>query len=62
MTSITPSELALLRSRPHETTLWLSIYQPDTVLACQVSGTHAKGDRVINYDNVTDGSYLLIED
>src|SRR3990167_3057633 len=56
------SELALLRSSPHETTLWLSIYQPDTVLACQVSGTHAKGDRIISYDSVTEGSYLLIED
>lgn len=58
MTSITPAELTLLRSRPHETNLWLSIYDPLVILACQVTGsTAAPGDRIINYDNVTPGSW-----
>lgn len=55
-------ETALLRSRPHTTKLWLSIYQPTTVLACQVNNVSiTKGARTIAYDNVIGGSYQLIQ-
>ena len=57
MVTITASELSLLRSRPHETNLWLSIYKPDIKFACQVNDASiAPGERVITYDNVTIGS------
>ena len=61
MTVPTASELALLNSHPQMTKLWLSIYQPDTVLACQVSTGTSKGSTTIPYDSVTAGSYSLIE-
>ena len=61
MTSITSNELELLRSRPHETTLWLSIYKPEVILACQINdASAAPGLRVITYNNVTAGSYTNI--
>lgn len=55
----TSSEITLLRTRPHETQLWLSIYQPQTMLACQITGTMARGSMQIPYDTVSAGSYLL---
>lgn len=58
MVAITNSELTLLRSRPHETNLWLSIYEPLVILACQITGSAvAPGLRDIPYDNVTPGSW-----
>jgi len=55
------SQLSLLRTRPHSTKLWLSIYQPSTVLACQVNDAAiAKGEIEIPYDNVTQGSYTNV--
>jgi len=53
----TPTELGLLRQRPHRTKLYLSIFQPTTVMACQVSGTVARNDYVIPYGSVTTGAY-----
>jgi len=59
---ITPQELQLLETRPHRTKLWLSIYNPNTVLACRVNDAGIeKGARTIIYDSVTAGSYLLVE-
>ena len=59
---VTNEQLTLLRSRPHNTRLWLSIYQPTTVLAAQINdGSITKGDRSITFDTVTAGSYLLIQ-
>jgi len=56
------ADIALLRSRPHNTKLWLSIYQPSTVLACQVNDlTIAKGEMDITYDSVTEGSHLNVK-
>lgn len=57
MTSITSAELTLLRSRPHETNLWLSIYKPTVALACQLNNALAGPEwRIIDYNNVTSGS------
>lgn len=53
------SDLALIRdSKSHYTDLYMSIFQPDTVLQCQVNDISiAKGARTIAYDNVTAGSW-----
>lgn len=51
-----------LQTRPHRTKLYLSVYQPDTVLACQVNDpTISKGEREITYNLVSSGSYLGIK-
>lgn len=57
----TAAELAYLRDRPHQTKLYLSIYQPQTVLACRTTGSPVRGERVISYNTVTAGSYLSVE-
>ena len=58
----TEQELALLRTKGHETTLWLSIYKPPTVMACRVNdATITKDARLITYDGVTAGSYSMVE-
>ena len=57
MTSITAAELNLLRSRPHETGLWLSIYDPPVIFSAQIdNASAAPGDRVIIWDSTT-GTY-----
>lgn len=59
---LTASELTNLRKRPHSSKLWLSVYEPSTVLACRVNNiSAAKGDRAIIFDAVTAGSYLLVQ-
>ena len=60
MTVPTTAELALLRSHPQATKLYLSIYQPTYAMACQLSGTATKGMMEISYDGVTTGSYTRI--
>jgi hypothetical protein len=58
----TSAELALLKTRPQETKLWLSIYQPKTALACRLNSTGtSKGMREIPYDTVTEGSFNLVD-
>lgn len=58
----TYTELTLLRSHPHETNLWLSIYKPTTVLSVQLNNASAApGDRIIPYDNVFEGWYTSVE-
>ena len=62
MSTLTSSELSLLRTRPHRTKLWLSIYQPKTVLAGTVNDASiGKGARTITY-TASSGSYSSIED
>jgi len=62
MSTLTTQELGLLRSRPHSTKLWLSVYQPNTVLTCQVDdATIARGDYQITFDNVTAGAYSNVK-
>lgn len=58
MTTPTAAELALLRSQPHESELYLSIYRPKTVFAAQVNDAAIeKGEQVITYNNVTTGQW-----
>ena len=59
---LTAEQVTTLRSNPHLTKLYLSIYQPDTRLACRVNDINiAKGEREITFDSVSAGSYLLVE-
>jgi len=61
MSTLTDAELALLRTQPHRSRFYLSIYEPNTVLACQVTGSVEKGDQEITYDSESEGSYLLVK-
>lgn len=60
MTVPTAAELALLNSQPQMTKLYLSIYQPDTVLEFRITGSAAKGDTTLN-GTVLSGSPSLVE-
>lgn len=60
MSQPTPAEIALLRNQEHQTHLYLSIYQPKTVLSCQVNNVAiAKSAIAIVYDGAS-GSYLNV--
>lgn len=54
---LTNSELSALRSQPHRTNLWLSIYRPNTIMTARATGTYSVGDAQINYISAS-GSYL----
>lgn len=58
---LSAAQLETIRTRPQSTELYLSIFQPRTVMACRVTGTLARGDRSIGYYNVTTGSISAIE-
>lgn len=60
MTITTPAQLNTIRTQPHSTTLYLSVYKPKTLMAAQVTGTYVFGDMDISYSNVTTGSYLNV--
>lgn len=56
------SDLETIRKRPSQTKLDLFIFQPRTVMQCQIDNVNiAKGEREIDYSSVTLGSYLDIE-
>jgi len=62
MTTPSAGELALLRTHPQLTRLYLSIYNPRTVFAARVNNISiAKNDKVIAYDSVTTGNYLAVQ-
>jgi len=61
MTTPTSAELALLRTQPQQTKLYLSIFEPQIVFQARVNDAGiAKGDRIITYDggvgNYTDAT------
>lgn len=62
---LTSSQLETLRTRPHNTKLWLSIYQPKVMLAGQatngVGGVLTRNSRVITVFNITEGSFANIQ-
>lgn len=61
MTQPSPSEIVLLRSKEHNTQLYLSIYQPNTVFAAQIANPGiGVGAIYIDYDTVSSGSYADI--
>lgn len=63
MTELTTAEKDLIRTRPHRTKLWLSIYQPKTVFSAQVNNFgSAQGDRDIFYDGLITGSSSFVNE
>lgn len=58
---LTSAQGALLRQRPQQTKLYLSIFQPQIVFQARINnGSAARGDRVIPYDTVSLGSFTAI--
>src|SRR5688572_3429334 len=59
---LSSTQLETLRTRPSQTTLYLSIFQPQIIMKCRLNNpSAAKGDRVIPYDGVTLGSFASVE-
>jgi hypothetical protein len=58
---LTNAQLETLRTRPQQTRLYLSIFQPRTIFQAQVNGTISKGDRTITFDSVSSGSIAAVE-
>lgn len=56
----TVSETQLLRSRPHNTKLYLSIYEPNTVLSATVTGSVDRGEMAVPFVEVS-GDTALVE-
>lgn len=52
MGALTAPQLAYLRNTAHATKLALVVYNPSSVLTCQVNGAQATGARTITVDNV----------
>jgi hypothetical protein len=62
MTQLSASQLETIRKHPQQTKLHLSIFTPQVVMKCRVNNPAAsRGDRIIPYDTVSQGSYLNIE-
>jgi hypothetical protein len=59
---LSASDLALIRdTKAHYTDLYLSVYQPNIVLQCQVNDlTITKGEQNITFDNTTAGTWLNV--
>jgi hypothetical protein len=60
MTRLSPPQLELIRVRPQETKLHLSIFEPSTALAARVNGSITKGEMNIPYDTVSEGSFTNV--
>lgn len=60
MTILTPAQINILRSRPQQTQLFLSIYQPKTLFAAQVTGSYGQGGNPVSFYNITTGSWTNI--
>lgn len=58
---LSTAEKEIVRSRPQSTELYLSIFQPRTVMSCRVTGSYSRGDREIGYYNVATGSVSALE-
>lgn len=61
MTSLSPANLELIRTRPQQTNLYLSIFQPQAIFKARINNASiTKGARVIAFDTVSLGSYTDI--
>jgi len=60
MTTPTAGELALLRTQPQQTKLYLSIFDPQILFQAQVNDVSiAKGEQVITYDNSSGNRFVV---
>lgn len=56
------NELSLVRNTEHRTNLYISIYDPNIIFACQVDDASiSKGARAIAYDSISQGSGTFID-
>lgn len=56
------SDLSILRSRPHTSSLYLSIFNPEIVMQCKINNPSiAKGAITIDYDTVTLGDFSAVD-
>lgn len=60
MSVASAAERTLLDTHPQRSKLYLSVFQPQTALSCQVNGSYNTTNQTVGYDNVTAGSYLNI--
>lgn len=59
---LSPSDLQLVKTRPQQTELFLSVFQPRIVMKARVNNVNiVKGARTIAFDTVTFGSDLVVE-
>lgn len=57
------ADRAIIRTQPHSSAMWLSVYQPRIVFAAQINDVDiSRGARVIPYDTVTTGSFNAVFD
>lgn len=62
MNNLTEAQLETLRTRPHRTKLWLSVYQPKTIFACRFDDADpSQGQQYLPYDGVTEGAYTAVK-
>lgn len=62
MTRLTPPNLQTIRTRPQQTKIYMSIFQPQVVMKCRINDSSiTKGARVITYNSVSFGAYTSIE-
>jgi hypothetical protein len=57
MSTPTAAERLLLDTEPQSTDLYLSIYEPNMALMCQMNGTYDQSTQKIDYDVTLSGSY-----
>ena len=55
------AEKTLLRTRPQSSRLWLSIYEPEVVLAARGFRYCSSSIQAMLLQQVTEGSYLAVE-
>ena len=58
----TASERQLMNTHPQQTDLFLSVYEPNLAMICQVSGSYNVADQTLAYTNVVSGTYANIDD
>ena len=62
MTILTVAEQNLANTHPQQSKLYLSIYEPQVAMRCQVNGTYNAADQTVSYDSVSTGTYTAITD
>lgn len=54
---LSANDLNVVRTRPQSSELYFTIYHPDTVMSCRVTGSLSRGEMEIPYYNVSTGSF-----
>jgi len=62
MTTLNSQEEALLEAPDHRVDLYLSIFEPEIAMKCQVNGSYNTETQTVSYDNVIEGGYGNIKE